>query len=69
MTSGFRRCVNEILPLLGCYTAYIFIYTDVLGEPICPSLKIQAVENDLDSLTIENGTEKLYRNFGKEQRV
>jgi hypothetical protein len=67
--SALRDCVNEILPLLGCYTAYIVIYTDVLGEPIWHSLKSQAVEDNLDSLTIENGTEKLYRHVGKEQRV
>jgi len=39
-----------------------FLFTDLLGQPICFIFKCQAVE---DSLTFEDGTDKLSRNVGK----
>jgi len=34
--SDFSRCVNEILALLGCYTAWIVV-SDVSGKAVGPS--------------------------------
>jgi len=39
-----------------------FLFTDLLGQPSCFIFKCQAVE---DSLTFEDGTDKLSRNVGK----
>jgi hypothetical protein len=42
LISCFHCDVNEILALLGCYTAQIVV-TNVLGKPIGPIFKSQAV--------------------------
>jgi len=40
------------------------IVTDVAGHPIRSFFKRQAVKKGVDSLTLEDGTERLFRNFG-----
>jgi len=39
------------------------IVTDVAGQPISPIFKRQAVKKGVDSLTLEDGTDRLFRNF------
>jgi hypothetical protein len=56
MTSGFRRSVKEICALLGFCAVYVF--TDVSGQPIGPTFRGQAMQED--------GVDRLSRNAGKE---
>ena len=57
MTGGFRRRVNEFCALLGFCAVYVFL-TDVSGQPIGPTFRGQAVQ--------EEGIDTLSRNAGKE---
>jgi len=50
VTSVFRRSVNDVFALLGCYTASIGSQvTDVSGQPIGPIFKSQAVQEEMFS--------------------
>ena len=44
VTSGFPRDVNDTFGLLRCYVTFVFIRSDVLGLPIGPIFKGQAVQ-------------------------
>jgi len=52
--SVFRRCVNEIFVLLGCYAAYIGSYIDVSSWAAWP---------------LENGIDRMSRNVGNYQSM
>ena len=68
MNSGFRRKVDEICSLLGYYAAYSGnSVTDVSGQPngtIFNGRESRLTRDDGRFLTIEDGTDRLYRNFG-----
>ena len=62
MNLGFRRGVNELLALLGCYASYIGSsrrFRTTFG-PIFKGHTVQEV-----CLTLEDGTDRLSRNVGK----
>jgi hypothetical protein len=59
VTSGFRRSVNEIFVLLGCYTALIGSYLMTFIDNVSsPSSKVFFSN-------FEDGTDRLSRNVGK----
>ena len=50
--SAFRHVVNEIITLLRCYAVYIGSYvTDVSGQPIGPTFKDPAVQEEVMLIT------------------
>ena len=40
---------------------YLLTFTEVLKQPISPIFKGQAIEAFFDCLTLEDGTDRLYR--------
>jgi len=63
VTSGFRRDENEVFTLLGCYAALTGYYRNFWTTHL-PILSGQAVQEKVDCLTFEDGTDKLSRNVG-----
>jgi hypothetical protein len=65
--SGFRRDVDEICALLGCYAASsgnpLPMFRDNISVPSSRAKK--SSEASLEFLTLENGTDTLSRNIGK----
>jgi len=59
MSSSFRRGVNDVPVLLGCYAASIGIVANVSGHRVSPIL--------LDRLNFDDRTERLFRNVGNYQ--
>jgi hypothetical protein len=48
--------VVAVLALLGCYAAnFRSFFTDILGQPVGPSLNVKQSKNFLDCLTVEFG--------------
>jgi hypothetical protein len=43
----------------------IVVITDVSGQPICLTFKGQEIIFFLDLFALENGTNSVFRNFGK----
>jgi hypothetical protein len=60
VTTGFRHGVNEFFVLLACYAAYIGSYLPTFRE----NLSV-LYSRALDCLSLEDGTDRLSRNFGK----
>ena len=70
MVSKFRRGVNDLLTLLGCYAA--LVVTDVSGQTIgaiCKDTAWPVAYSKIkhNCLTLEDGTDKLSLNVGKYQ--
>jgi hypothetical protein len=60
--SWFRRGVNEIFALLGRYEAWLGSYLPKFWDK--PSVPSSRIKEDLDHLTLEDGTDALSRNVG-----
>jgi hypothetical protein len=70
MISGFRRDVDEICALLGCYAApsgnLLATFRDNESVPSSKVSKSKKKRKDfLDLLTLEDGTDTSSRNVGK----
>jgi len=66
VTSHFRRGVNEIFALLGCYAAWIVV-SDVSGQPVGPSSRVKQYKSNIHLRLLDCWTEQRSHTHGAPQ--